>query len=210
MACLAITTLLASCRNDQEQRYLYLRPSQTVYNTATGHEIGAEAITVDSMLIHVSTPYARFIASANPGFSLVGKAYAMHKNLDRNITIEKVTSLRVITLRNYNALYPAGSDITKACYFFKPNGNPDSTKPAPIPVTARKSDTLNAAAIIGDMNIGTSGSYYSSEYQSPRDGFIIVLGTPPATQSEQQFAIVFETATPSRFGDTTKVFTLKP
>lgn len=200
-----IILALHGCEDYPKEQYMYIKPIATVYDTSIGQPARLGSVEIKNMLVDVSTPYVRHVVS-NLHFSLGNRAYAMTKKYRNNyVMAEKTNSMKIITLRNYNAMYPAGSDITPICSFYASVSNRDSNKHNPLP----SGKPMTVAQVIANMNFNnTAYSYY--DYASLQKGFVFMLMENPAAMSEQQFAIVFETNTPSRFGDTTDVFTLKP
>lgn len=205
-AILAICSLsiFCSCDPDPDVQYMYIQPESVVYDTASGRAIDNSEVTLRNLLVHVKTPYSQKTVFEPATLPFVTKSYAMYKKEGRAFSVEKVKALRIITLKNYDATHPAGSDVADVCLFYNVKGNADSNKANPL-----FGDTTSVKQIISDMNVS---EYYSGAgiYMPLRNEFVFRLAQPPASTSVQQFKIEFETATPSKFSTTTKQFTLKP
>lgn len=194
--------LLSSCDPEPDVRYLYIQPESVVYDIATGKEADNNEVPFNDLLVHIKTPFSQQTVSVPTALPFVTKSYAMHKDMSKAYTVEKMTGIRVVTVKDYDATHLAGSDITDLCMFYNVKKNADTNKLNPV-----FAESVSLQRVVQDMNLNSEYGYGGI---GPRAEFGIKLLQVPATASQQQFRVEFETATPSKFSTTTKQFILKP
>lgn len=196
--------IFSSCDPNPDTRYMYIQPESAVYDTAMGKAIDNSEVSISEMLVLIKTPYSQQTVFHPSALPFVTRSYATHKDMSRSYSVEKVTNMRVITLKDYDATHSAGSDVADICKFYTLKNNPDSNKANPLP-----GDTISVKKIVSEMNVSDANSSYGY-YPGLRKDFVFRLASAPSGTSVQQFRVEFETATPSKFSTTTKQFTLKP
>jgi hypothetical protein len=202
--CLSLVIVLTAC-NYRQYKYVYIHPVAEVFDTTSGGEIKEQQqVLYSDHLILVRTPNVQFASGSD--FSLVTRAYASHKERNPYIQVEKITSLRIITLNNYSDGFQAGSDIADSCVFYtnlvETDTLEDIHKYSPV-----NKDVVTKSGLLGKMNQSDLGSY---DYYMPLQNFGFKIKLPPSSAAQQRFAVIFETSTPSRLTDTTVSFILKP
>lgn len=204
---IGIEVIFSFCSNTVT-KYIYADPDTIVFDT-TGVEIGPGGTTAyQGHLISVIMPVTSITYSSNNDFSLFfNKAYASYKRSSPVIHLEDIRNIRIITLNDYNAQFPAGSDISDSCrYYVSYSSEGDSNNyVSPGLSSMTKNGVIQAMNNAGDEYYAP---YNSDSYIAKRVSFSIKQ--PPAAAGTQRFAISFETSTPSIFGDTTYPFIIKP
>jgi hypothetical protein len=196
--------MLTSCDSHTKSRFLYQKPEIDIYDTS-GSLIDENAATYyNEHFCFVKMPYTEMSYSSNYKFSLIPSAYATRRDYDIK-PLELITKLHVFTLNHYNTSFKAGDEVTDSCTFYLHNPTADSIK--------NPQAVISLADLITKFNLGVKNNRYnrnSSEYKPITESFSFRLKQPPSASGPQQFAVIFETATPSRFGDTSIIFTLNP
>lgn len=202
---IAVCTLsmFCSCDPEPDTRYMYIQPESVVYNLNTGAVIDNSEVGINDLEVYVKTPYSQQTVFQPSALPFVTKSYAMYKKTGRALSVEKVTKLRVLTLKDYDATHPAGSDITDLCLFYTAKTNTDTNKANPV-----YGDTISVNRIVKEMNVTDVNSDFG--YPGLRKDFLFIMKNTFPSTSVKQFKIEFETATPSKFSTTTKPFILKP
>lgn len=172
-------------------RYIYLNPTAMATLT-TGPIPEFNTVSFAGLFIEVNTLTQTVEVASN--FSLPGNlAYATSIRIPTPIALEKITDLRIRPLYDYNATYPANSDMTNACLFV------NSSSQLYV-------DTFSKEELIASI-CNVQSEFESSFRQGP---FYIKLNEPPSGTREQQFIIELITDKHSRLADTTQPIILTP
>lgn len=204
---LTLLLLLISCNNDTSTKYLYTKPEAVVFDILNGETPEGSTVTYDANLITIMMHASKFTYSSNFDFSLINKAYATTPDRHTITGLEKIKNIQVYTINDYSSTFSAGSNITDSCLFGLHGTSGDSSWYTPV-----VKDSLNRGQIIAELNkFDKNGdNYYDYGAPQPLGRFSFRVNHPPNHTGKQQFAIFFETDTPSRFGDSTITFILKP
>lgn len=189
-------TLFSRCTPDYA--YLYIHPNALVFDTLRPQLPLADHDTCpfQSHYLTVLMPVEQYHAAVPSGFS---SAYASYKD-DSFSPVEEISEIRIITLYPYRQ-FPAGSDISDSCDFFRDQNLSDSAFFSSPRLQQEKQD------IIWEMN---DQQNQLGEYAHEIRRFSFRLKQPPVSGSLQRLAVVFVTKERSRYSDTTDFFYLKP
>lgn len=207
LCCLLPIVLATSCKNSHhETKYLYTKPEAVVFDLYYGEAEEMNTVSYTSHLVTMMMHTSEFSYTKDHSFSLINKAYATQPDYYGLKKFETITDIKIISLHDYNSVLTAGTDIADSCIFGLHDAHHDTSWYMPI-----VKDSLTKADIISALNT-TDNSKYNDTFNplSPLKRFSFHINQPPAQSGKQQFAILFETNTPSRFGDTTVSFILKP
>lgn len=200
----AVTYLLLCGCDRRGSSFLYLKPHLAVYDTTNRTELLVnEEAQYGRTIFSVIIPVEEYKEAAI--LPLVGKAYATSIRDPGIISIEKIRSIKIMTLRDYNALHKAGSDMTDSCIFLSNTYRPwDSTY-------KYSSASQSLPRLISELNNDDRYPYeYNSHYSNSTVSFSFLFRQPPAVAGQQQFVIKFETEEGAQFSDTSILFNLKP
>lgn len=193
-------TLFSRCTPDQD--YLYIRPNVLVFDTLAPEPrmLGkGDTTRFQSHYLTVLMPVEVYNASLFlPG---VSSACASYKDQSYMRAIEQIEKIEIITLYPYRS-FPAGSDISDSCLYFRDRDKSDS---AFFSGPAASSDKKT---IIRDMN--DTRDLLNGFEEGLKERFSFRLPKAPASVSPQRFAVVFTTKEHSRYADTTDLFYLQP
>lgn len=106
--------------------------------------------------------------------------------------VEKISGLKVVTLRRFNSQYAGGTDMTADCRFR-------------FGTAIAESVDSSAASAVAEMNEG-----YSDRPATLASGLRIYFAAKPDIIAQQQFAIELKTETGAVIRDTSIIFHLKP
>lgn len=196
---------LSLCGCDRSGRsYIYLKPHLAVYDTVNRTELAANGETqFNNTIFSVIIPVEEYTEAAI--LPLVSKAYATSVRDPGIHSLEKIKSIRILTLRDYNALHQAGSDITDSCIFLA-----RAYRPWDSAYSVQGLHT-SVNSLIDYLNNSDRYLYgYNSYYSNAAISFSFLLRQPPALPGQQQFVIKFETEEGAQFSDTSVLFNLKP
>jgi hypothetical protein len=174
--------------NNKNSRYIYLKPSTTVYDT-TGSVYNVvnagENCSYANHIVSVFLPIDEYKTTSVSPFS--STAFADYPIKYPNS--ERILSFQIITLNDYNAAYPAGTDLSDTCIFYNDYPHKDSPYSSFHPVSK--------SGIISYL------SYYHTYTPAPQHMSFHINATPSNTDTK--LAIVFNTDLPSRFSDTVSI-----
>ncbi|HLO70344.1 MAG TPA: hypothetical protein VK167_05715 [Flavipsychrobacter sp.] len=174
--------------NDDKQVFVYERPSFSIIDIYNSRVLAEnDSVIYSNMTLQLKMAVTKF--SVGIGMPRSNKAYAMMRKDESELAPgEKIKTFKIISLYDYNVKFKAGADITDSCVIKEGNS------------------TYDRKSLIARMNKTYSDIYIGS---GALQGLNITIKNPPAVQSLQRFAIVFETENQSVLTDTTRLFTIK-
>ncbi|WP_118973554.1 hypothetical protein [Taibaiella koreensis] len=177
---------LAGCR--QQQTNMIYQSVTSVVREGRDNEEGNEVMPgatsrYDRCSVWLYFSTTKLLGTHFPSFT---NTAAARGQTFRNL--EKITDIRIITCRDYNAQFPAGSDISASAAFLEEGGI--------LTGKAKMLERINK-------------NYEVSEAE-PVSRFSFRPASAPATTSLQQFAIELRTEQNAVLRDTTIAFILQP
>lgn len=183
--------LYTGCRR-AATKYIYMNP-QAMAMLTTGPVPEMNTVSYAGLYIEVNIPTQAVQVAGL--LSLPGNiAYAFQPgDPPPPIGLEKITDIRIKPLNDYNATYPAFSDMLAGCTFV-------------TTTMAAFADTLSKEEIISNMDHHDD----RIRFNSPHGPFYIKLNEPPTGTGEQRFIIELITDKNSLLADTTQPIILTP
>ena len=202
---LVLLNTFIGCDSHKKTRYLYQKPELQLYDSTEQLKDADASVSHGNYYLYVYMPVSEFTYTSNYSFSLVQKAYATRQDYDIK-PLEEIKDLKVITLRNYNTEVKAGANVTDSCIFYLHSITAGDSVIAQPKRTGKD-------GLLSMLNIGIKRPYQTRselDFAEVTESFSFRLSQPPSVGGPQQFAIIFQTATPSQFGDTSVIFTINP
>lgn len=170
------TLSLLGCEG-KDYRFIYIMGSVTFWqeDTYQGQKEVKDSCSFPGFIIRQQLDY-EILTAAN--FSFSGNKLYAYTTPDPDYTpVEKLTDIKVYTVNNYNANYPAGTEITAICRFYTLNNDYDNPggDSSVTWVLEKLNDTFTDASFNGSHAIDVS------------------LAEPPSGTREQQFRFEIRT-----------------